>query len=57
MDSNGNAVYQTERCELTTGSDGQIKLKGVFVGTYEVIETYTPHYGYVPEYKGTAVVE
>ena len=57
MDSNGNAVYQTERCELTTGSDGEIKLKGVFVGTYEVIETYTPHYGYVPEYKGTAVVE
>lgn len=45
-DESGNAVYTDEETKIITDDDGKIEVRLLEPGTYELIETYTPYYGY-----------
>lgn len=45
-DKNGNAVYAKEETTLITDKNGQIAIDLLEQGTYELIETVNPYYGY-----------
>lgn len=46
VDGNGNAVYNSSTKKLKTDSKGEISIKYLEAGTYTLIETYNPNYGY-----------
>ena len=45
-DKNGNAVYNREETTLITDKNGKIAINLLEQGTYELIETVNPYYGY-----------
>ena len=45
-DANGNAVYNREETTLITDKNGKIAINLLEQGTYELIETVNPYYGY-----------
>ena len=44
--SNGKAVYTSTPVTISTNSNGEINITNLIPGTYELIETVNPHYGY-----------
>ncbi len=46
VDKNGNAVYQSSVTTLKTNKNGEIKINLLEPGSYELIETVNPYYGY-----------
>lgn len=42
--------------EFITNKKGKIKVEGLLIGTYEVIETLNPNYGYVLEEQETTII-
>lgn len=57
VDTNGNAVYNTTKQTIKTDSSGEIDISNLWPGTYELIETVNPHYGYenLPEVIDSAI--
>ena len=43
---NGKAVYNTEPSTIMTDSNGKLNISNLYPGTYELIETVNPHFGY-----------
>ena len=46
IDKNGNAVYNSKVTTLKTDKNGKIEIDLLEAGTYELIETVNPYYGY-----------
>ena len=47
VDSSGNATYSSSEVKLKTNSLGQIKIDKLWIGSYELVETNNPNYGYL----------
>ena len=43
---NGKAVYTEEVSTIMTDANGKLSISNMYPGTYELIETVNPHYGY-----------
>ena len=43
---NGKAVYTEEVSTIMTDSNGKLSISNMYPGTYELIETVNPHFGY-----------
>ena len=46
IDEKGEAVYSTTPTTIYTGENGEINISYIYIGTYELIETENPHFGY-----------
>ena len=46
IDQNGEAVYSTTPTTIYTDENGEINISYIYIGTYELIETENPHFGY-----------
>lgn len=46
VDANGNAVYSTTAKTVTTNSEGRVEIDKMLGGTYKIVETSNPYYGY-----------
>ena len=46
IDENGEAVYSTTPTTIYTDENGEINISYIYIGTYELIETENPHFGY-----------
>ena len=52
---NGKITYQTTKVTVKTDRNGEINLKGLWEGNYEIIEVSNPNYGYVVDAQATTV--
>ena len=46
IDEKGEAVYSTTPTTIYTDENGEINISYIYIGTYELIETENPHFGY-----------
>ncbi len=46
VDSSGNAVYSSTARSVTTNSSGRVEIDKMYPGTYRIVETSNPYYGY-----------
>ena len=46
IDENGEAVYSQTPTTIYTDENGEIFIDYIYIGTYELIETENPHFGY-----------
>ena len=46
IDENGEAVYSDTPTTIYTDENGEININYIYIGTYELIETENPHFGY-----------
>ena len=58
IDENGEAVYSTTPTTIYTDENGEINIDYIYIGTYELIETENPHFGYedVPKLISSEIV-